>query len=155
MTEPPKLTKEQQLAELRKRNQRRRKERGDSLVKEVSGTAIKSRLRFWGIIFVLIGTMGTVVSVVLGLQGNLSTLEIVINAAWPVVLIIVGGLCLIIPSNRMMVIAGITLAAAGLTTLLAGSLVWGALWIAAGCSMIIDSNTRRKRQQARDSKKSR
>lgn len=146
MTDAPKLTREQQLAEWRKQQKQKSQQNLKTWGTRVKKEFLKMRLRFWGTILMIVGFMTLALNVVFVLQGKVPIASAVF-AGWGLVLVVVAILDFVWHSTGMLTLTGVIALIHGLLLLLSGNIIMGPVIFIAGILMLRDASRARKQEK--------
>ena len=152
MTENLKLTREQQLAEWRKRQKQKSQQNLKTWGTRVKKDFLKMRLRFWGGILMVIGFMTSALNLMFLLGGEKPVMSAVL-VGWGLVLLVVAIVDFVKVSTGMLTLTGVVTMIQGLFASLSGGLLWGPLFFVAGILMLKDASKARKQEKEQESAK--
>jgi len=148
MTDTPKLTREQQLAQWRKQQKQKSQQNIKTWGTRIKKDFLKIRLRFWGIILMIAGLMTLALNVVFVFQGKMPVASSVF-AGWGLVLIVVAILDFIKVSTGMLTLTGVIALIHGLLILVSGNIIMGPVIFIAGILMLRDASRAKKQEKER------
>ena len=138
MSDKTNLTREEQMAEWRKRQKVKSRENLKTLGPRLQEAFLKMRLRYWGAFLVIAGLMTMAANGGFVLRGERDAF-VCIATAWGAVLAVIGVLDSIFVSLPMLMMTGAAAILQGALLLVSGNVILGPLLLVAGGLILKDA----------------